>query len=152
MTVQTQGFMFGLQVPFMSCCYAKSRKVFPPCVVLKLYRKAAFWFDWIGSCDSRNNWIISRSHRFSVTQLTSPWTSRLSDISNYDSLCDNFLPQLKNSLKSDLCLDQGPDTDNIPILYLCHGMTPQVRTPSSLLQPISLLYHFCLCVKSPTCL
>ncbi|KAA0723770.1 Polypeptide N-acetylgalactosaminyltransferase 18 [Triplophysa tibetana] len=32
---------------------------------------------------------------------------------------------LKNSLKSDLCLDQGPDTDNIPILYLCHGMTPQ---------------------------
>ncbi|XP_061077820.1 polypeptide N-acetylgalactosaminyltransferase 18-like isoform X2 [Conger conger] len=33
---------------------------------------------------------------------------------------------LKNSLKSDLCLDQGPDTDNVPILYICHGMTPQV--------------------------
>uniref|UniRef100_A0A8C1KMG1 Polypeptide N-acetylgalactosaminyltransferase n=1 Tax=Cyprinus carpio TaxID=7962 RepID=A0A8C1KMG1_CYPCA len=33
---------------------------------------------------------------------------------------------LRNSLKTDLCLDQGPDTDNIPILYLCHGMTPQV--------------------------
>ncbi|XP_071257935.1 polypeptide N-acetylgalactosaminyltransferase 18-like isoform X2 [Salvelinus alpinus] len=33
--------------------------------------------------------------------------------------------RLKNSLKSDLCLDQGPDTDNVPILYLCHGMTPQ---------------------------
>ncbi|XP_036066124.1 polypeptide N-acetylgalactosaminyltransferase 18 isoform X1 [Oryzias melastigma] len=32
---------------------------------------------------------------------------------------------LKNSLKSDLCLDQGPDGDNVPILYLCHGMTPQ---------------------------
>ncbi|XP_028813778.1 polypeptide N-acetylgalactosaminyltransferase 18a [Denticeps clupeoides] len=32
---------------------------------------------------------------------------------------------LKNSLRLDLCLDQGPDTDNIPILYLCHGMTPQ---------------------------
>ncbi|KAK7169814.1 hypothetical protein R3I94_000143 [Phoxinus phoxinus] len=32
---------------------------------------------------------------------------------------------LRNSLKTDLCLDQGPDTDNIPILYLCHGMTPQ---------------------------
>ncbi|XP_054626360.1 polypeptide N-acetylgalactosaminyltransferase 18 isoform X1 [Dunckerocampus dactyliophorus] len=32
---------------------------------------------------------------------------------------------MKNSLKSDLCLDQGPDNDNIPILYLCHGMTPQ---------------------------
>uniref|UniRef100_A0AAR2K0Y9 Polypeptide N-acetylgalactosaminyltransferase n=1 Tax=Pygocentrus nattereri TaxID=42514 RepID=A0AAR2K0Y9_PYGNA len=32
---------------------------------------------------------------------------------------------LKNSLKSELCLDQGPDTDNVPILYLCHGMTPQ---------------------------
>ncbi|XP_015248338.1 PREDICTED: polypeptide N-acetylgalactosaminyltransferase 18-like [Cyprinodon variegatus] len=32
---------------------------------------------------------------------------------------------LKNSLRDDLCLDQGPDTDNIPIMYLCHGMTPQ---------------------------
>ncbi|KAK1799232.1 hypothetical protein P4O66_006709, partial [Electrophorus voltai] len=32
---------------------------------------------------------------------------------------------LKNSLRSELCLDQGPDTDNVPILYLCHGMTPQ---------------------------
>ncbi|KAI3370868.1 hypothetical protein L3Q82_007384 [Scortum barcoo] len=33
--------------------------------------------------------------------------------------------KLKNSLKDNLCLDQGPDTDNIPIMYLCHGMTPQ---------------------------
>ncbi|KAK6317975.1 hypothetical protein J4Q44_G00112660 [Coregonus suidteri] len=32
---------------------------------------------------------------------------------------------LKNTLRSDLCLDQGPDSDNIPILYICHGMTPQ---------------------------
>ncbi|CAJ0966565.1 unnamed protein product [Ranitomeya imitator] len=32
---------------------------------------------------------------------------------------------LQNSLKTDLCLDQGPDTDNIPILYICHGLTPQ---------------------------
>ncbi|XP_075898868.1 polypeptide N-acetylgalactosaminyltransferase 18a [Nelusetta ayraudi] len=32
---------------------------------------------------------------------------------------------LKNSLKDNLCLDQGPDTENIPIMYLCHGMTPQ---------------------------
>ncbi|XP_018559687.1 polypeptide N-acetylgalactosaminyltransferase 18 [Lates calcarifer] len=32
---------------------------------------------------------------------------------------------LKNSLGDNLCLDQGPDTDNIPIMYLCHGMTPQ---------------------------
>ncbi|XP_064369059.1 polypeptide N-acetylgalactosaminyltransferase 18 isoform X1 [Dromaius novaehollandiae] len=32
---------------------------------------------------------------------------------------------LQNSLKSDLCLDQGPDTENIPIVYICHGMTPQ---------------------------
>ncbi|KAM9817673.1 polypeptide N-acetylgalactosaminyltransferase 18 [Neosynchiropus ocellatus] len=32
---------------------------------------------------------------------------------------------LKNSLKNDLCLDQGPENDNVPILYLCHGMTPQ---------------------------
>uniref|UniRef100_A0A673YHF5 Polypeptide N-acetylgalactosaminyltransferase n=1 Tax=Salmo trutta TaxID=8032 RepID=A0A673YHF5_SALTR len=32
---------------------------------------------------------------------------------------------LKNMLRNDLCLDQGPDSDNIPILYLCHGMTPQ---------------------------
>src|SRR4029434_10885142 len=35
-------------------------------------------------------------------------------------------PQLKNSLKPEVCLDQGPDQDNVPILYLCHGMTPQV--------------------------
>ncbi|XP_017328996.1 polypeptide N-acetylgalactosaminyltransferase 18a [Ictalurus punctatus] len=33
--------------------------------------------------------------------------------------------ELKNSLRPDLCVDQGPDSDNIPILYLCHGMTPQ---------------------------
>ncbi|XP_030222990.1 polypeptide N-acetylgalactosaminyltransferase 18 [Gadus morhua] len=32
---------------------------------------------------------------------------------------------VKNSLRGDLCLDQGPDTDNAPIMYLCHGMTPQ---------------------------
>ncbi|XP_075404558.1 polypeptide N-acetylgalactosaminyltransferase 18 isoform X2 [Tenrec ecaudatus] len=32
---------------------------------------------------------------------------------------------LQNSLKTDLCLDQGPDTENVPIMYLCHGMTPQ---------------------------
>lgn len=34
--------------------------------------------------------------------------------------------QLKNSLRDNLCLDQGPDGDNAPIMYLCHGMTPQV--------------------------
>ncbi|XP_061533265.1 polypeptide N-acetylgalactosaminyltransferase 18-like isoform X2 [Phycodurus eques] len=33
--------------------------------------------------------------------------------------------QLKNSLRNDLCLDQGPNTDNIPIMYFCHGMTAQ---------------------------
>ncbi|XP_055011860.1 polypeptide N-acetylgalactosaminyltransferase 18-like [Boleophthalmus pectinirostris] len=32
---------------------------------------------------------------------------------------------LKNSLRDDLCLDQGPDSENVPIMYLCHGMTPQ---------------------------
>ncbi|OCT82064.1 polypeptide N-acetylgalactosaminyltransferase 18 [Xenopus laevis] len=32
---------------------------------------------------------------------------------------------LQNSIKTELCLDQGPDTDNIPIVYICHGMTPQ---------------------------
>nr|XP_006001032.1 PREDICTED: polypeptide N-acetylgalactosaminyltransferase 18 isoform X2 [Latimeria chalumnae] len=37
----------------------------------------------------------------------------------------NIPQELQNSLKSDLCLDQGPDTDNIPIMYICHGMTPQ---------------------------
>lgn len=46
----------------------------------------------------------------------------LSFLNVFFSVC-----QLKNSLKSDLCLDQGPENDNVPILYLCHGMTPQVR-------------------------
>lgn len=32
---------------------------------------------------------------------------------------------LQNSLKTDLCFDQGPDTENVPIVYICHGMTPQ---------------------------
>ncbi|XP_032894736.1 polypeptide N-acetylgalactosaminyltransferase 18 isoform X2 [Amblyraja radiata] len=32
---------------------------------------------------------------------------------------------LRNALRSDLCLDQGPQSDNIPIVYMCHGMTPQ---------------------------
>uniref|UniRef100_A0A803J963 Polypeptide N-acetylgalactosaminyltransferase n=2 Tax=Xenopus tropicalis TaxID=8364 RepID=A0A803J963_XENTR len=32
---------------------------------------------------------------------------------------------LKNSVKAGLCLDQGPDTDNTPIVYLCHGYVPQ---------------------------
>lgn len=41
-----------------------------------------------------------------------------------------LIVQLKNSLRPDLCVDQGPDSDNIPILYLCHGMTPQVSAPS----------------------
>lgn len=38
----------------------------------------------------------------------------------------SYFRQLKNGLRDNLCLDQGPDTDNIPIMYLCHGMTPQV--------------------------
>ncbi|XP_054632213.1 polypeptide N-acetylgalactosaminyltransferase 18-like [Dunckerocampus dactyliophorus] len=32
---------------------------------------------------------------------------------------------LKNSLRDDLCLDQGPDTDNIPVMCICSGLTPQ---------------------------
>uniref|UniRef100_A0A671PTN0 Polypeptide N-acetylgalactosaminyltransferase n=1 Tax=Sinocyclocheilus anshuiensis TaxID=1608454 RepID=A0A671PTN0_9TELE len=32
---------------------------------------------------------------------------------------------LRNSLRPDLCVDQGPDSDNVPILYICHGLTPQ---------------------------
>lgn len=37
-----------------------------------------------------------------------------------------YFCQLKNGLKDNLCLDQGPEADNVPIMYLCHGMTPQV--------------------------
>uniref|UniRef100_A0A7N5K412 Polypeptide N-acetylgalactosaminyltransferase n=1 Tax=Ailuropoda melanoleuca TaxID=9646 RepID=A0A7N5K412_AILME len=37
----------------------------------------------------------------------------------------NIPQELQNSLKTDLCLDQGPDTENVPIVYICHGMTPQ---------------------------
>ncbi|XP_061783581.1 polypeptide N-acetylgalactosaminyltransferase 18-like isoform X1 [Nerophis lumbriciformis] len=32
---------------------------------------------------------------------------------------------LKNSLRDDLCLDQGPSSDNIPIMHVCHGSTAQ---------------------------
>ncbi|XP_078405474.1 polypeptide N-acetylgalactosaminyltransferase 18-like isoform X3 [Cetorhinus maximus] len=37
----------------------------------------------------------------------------------------NIPVELKNVLKNDLCLDQGPEMDNIPIMYICHGMTSQ---------------------------
>ncbi|KAM4018084.1 polypeptide N-acetylgalactosaminyltransferase 18 isoform 1-T1 [Anomaloglossus baeobatrachus] len=53
---------------------------------------------------------------------------------------------LQNSLKTDLCLDQGPDTDNIPILYICHGLTPQ--TPQrSLNKPQKSSVHHSLLVR-----
>ncbi|XP_069759806.1 polypeptide N-acetylgalactosaminyltransferase 18-like isoform X3 [Narcine bancroftii] len=32
---------------------------------------------------------------------------------------------LRNGLLSDLCLDQGAASDNTPIMYVCHGMSPQ---------------------------
>lgn len=52
--------------------------------------------------------------------------------------------QLKNSLRDDLCLDQGPDTDNVPIMYLCHGMTPQVSKSAQvfILLSSALSYRF----------
>lgn len=59
------------------------------------------------------------------------WPQVISSVFMCVWLCVFFsLCQLKNSLKNDLCLDQGPDNDNVPILYLCHGMTPQVRALS----------------------
>ena len=61
------------------------------------------------------------------------------------------LLQVKNSLRGDLCLDQGPDTDNAPIMYLCHGMTPQVRgliLQSSALPRISTYTPFAVAVKA----
>lgn len=50
--------------------------------------------------------------------------------------------QLKNSLRENLCLDQGPDTDNVPIMYLCHGMTPQVSGRSFYSVLFFLFYLF----------
>uniref|UniRef100_A0A8C4QUQ3 Polypeptide N-acetylgalactosaminyltransferase n=1 Tax=Eptatretus burgeri TaxID=7764 RepID=A0A8C4QUQ3_EPTBU len=33
---------------------------------------------------------------------------------------------LRNGQREDLCLDQGPVTKNTPIMYICHGMVPQI--------------------------
>uniref|UniRef100_A0A8C5QDC8 Polypeptide N-acetylgalactosaminyltransferase n=1 Tax=Leptobrachium leishanense TaxID=445787 RepID=A0A8C5QDC8_9ANUR len=33
---------------------------------------------------------------------------------------------LQNSIKPEICVDQGPTPHNIPILYICHGFTPQI--------------------------
>nr|XP_046203279.1 polypeptide N-acetylgalactosaminyltransferase 18-like isoform X2 [Oncorhynchus gorbuscha] len=49
----------------------------------------------------------------------------MDEYKNHVYMAWNVPLQLKNALRSDLCLDQGPDSDNIPILYVCHGMTPQ---------------------------
>ncbi|KAM9541238.1 polypeptide N-acetylgalactosaminyltransferase 9-like isoform 3-T3 [Salvelinus alpinus] len=44
--------------------------------------------------------------------------------------------EMRNSKASGYCLDQGPDHDNSPILYPCHGMTSQLAryTSAGLLQ------------------
>lgn len=59
-------------------------------------------------------------------------------------LCLSSGVQLQNSLKSDLCLDQGPETENVPIVYICHGMTPQV---SVLRSPCRVCACVCLVGK-----
>lgn len=70
--------------------------------------------------------LLLRSHYIKVLllecsfRLLNPPYSQI-----HNCLCVCVL-QLKNSLKNDVCLDQGPDNDNVPIMYLCHGMTPQV--------------------------
>jgi len=33
---------------------------------------------------------------------------------------------MKNTLKEDICIDQGPVPGNTPIMYSCHAYSPQV--------------------------
>ncbi|XP_051918041.1 polypeptide N-acetylgalactosaminyltransferase 18-like isoform X2 [Hippocampus zosterae] len=76
---------------------------------------------------------IERAHKpytENLTALVRRNALRVAEVwmDNYKShvyMAWNVPFQLKNSLRNDLCLDQGPDTDNIPIMYLCHGMTAQ---------------------------
>ncbi|XP_061628795.1 polypeptide N-acetylgalactosaminyltransferase 18-like isoform X1 [Phyllopteryx taeniolatus] len=76
---------------------------------------------------------IERAHKpytENLTALVRRNALRVAEVwmDNYKShvyMAWNVPFQLKNSLRNDLCLDQGPNTDNIPIMYFCHGMTAQ---------------------------
>lgn len=37
---------------------------------------------------------------------------------------------MKNTLKEDICIDQGPVPGNTPIMYPCHAYSPQVMQTS----------------------
>nr|XP_045379844.1 polypeptide N-acetylgalactosaminyltransferase 18 isoform X2 [Camelus bactrianus] len=76
---------------------------------------------------------IERAHKPYTEDLTAHVRSNalrvaevwMDEFKSHVYMAWNIPQELQNSLKTDLCLDQGPDTENVPIVYICHGMTPQ---------------------------
>uniref|UniRef100_A0A8C6Z9H2 Polypeptide N-acetylgalactosaminyltransferase n=1 Tax=Nothoprocta perdicaria TaxID=30464 RepID=A0A8C6Z9H2_NOTPE len=59
---------------------------------------------------------------------------------------------MKNTLKEDICIDQGPVPGNTPIMYVCHAYSPQVMQTSDMSHynnspQAFLIFSFFLCLE-----